>query len=129
MKLLLVEDYPSIQDIYQEVFQNAGHHVDLVGDGEQALKKLKHETYDLILLDILLPNVDGLEFLHELKKRSEKMPKILVLSDFDKPSLVEEVKQMGVLDYLIKVEYTPQELVGLLEKYDSGELPKSEPDS
>lgn len=127
MRFLLVEDYPSIQDIYKEVFEGHGHSVEVVNDGEQALKKLETETYDLIGLDILLPNMDGVEFLKALKAKSDKLPKILVLSDFDKPELVEEVKAMGVLDYLIKVEYTPQELVKLMEKYATGKLPKPKP--
>ncbi|HEX9594800.1 MAG TPA: response regulator [Candidatus Saccharimonadales bacterium] len=123
MKFLLVEDYPSIQEIYKEVFEDRGHKVDVCSDGRVALAMLDANKYDLIALDILLPRVGGVEFLDKLKKQYKPMPKVLVLSDFDKPDLVKKVKSMGVLDYLIKAEYTPGELVELLEKYASGKLP------
>ncbi|HEX9679765.1 MAG TPA: response regulator [Candidatus Saccharimonadales bacterium] len=123
MKFLLVEDYPSIQDIYREVIEDNNHKVDVVSDGEAALKKLKDNTYDLIILDILLPKVDGLEFMKRLVARPGDRPKVLALSDFDKPELVKEMRQLGVVDYLIKVNYTPHQLVKLLEMYASGELP------
>ena len=126
MKFLLVEDYPSIQEIYKEVFEDKGHQVDVCSDGRIALAKLDANKYDLIALDILLPKVGGVEFLKKLKKDFKPMPKVLVLSDFDKPDLVEQVKSMGVVGYLIKAEYTPSQLVSLLEKYATDELPRDD---
>lgn len=125
MRFLLIEDYPSIQEIYKEVFENRGHEVDICSDGRIALAKLDANKYDLITLDILLPRVGGVEFLQKLKQQFKPMPKVVVLSDFDKPDLVRKVKSMGVLDYLLKADYTPKELVAMLEQYAAGKLPKT----
>lgn len=116
MKVLLIEDYPSIQTIYEEGFKTAGHDLEVVADGDEALKSLKKNDYDLVLLDLLLPNVDGMELLRKLEAADRSLDNIVVLSDFDKPELIEECKQLGVRDFLVKVEYTPKELIEVLEK-------------
>jgi DNA-binding response OmpR family regulator len=113
-KILYVEDYPVIQTMYTDVLKTAGFDVDSVGDGKEALEKVKDNEYDLILLDLLLPQVTGVEFLREFTKKDTKTL-VAVLTDFDKPETVEEVKSLGVKHYWIKVENTPHLLAQRVE--------------
>lgn len=114
--ILYVEDYPVIQQMYHDVLKSHGFEVDVANDGKQALAKLAENTYDIVLLDLLLPEVTGVEFLRELRKGTHKDQAVIVLSDFDKPEMVEEVKQLGVKYYWIKVENTPHLLAERLER-------------
>lgn len=104
--ILYVEDYPVIQTMYTEALKSAGFEVDAVNDGKLALAKLADNTYDIILLDLLLPQVTGVEFLREFTKQNNQAT-VVVLTDFDKPETVQEVKNLGVTHYWIKVENTP----------------------
>lgn len=113
-KVLYVEDYPVIQTLYTDVLQAKGFEVDAVNDGKAALAKLADNEYDVVLLDLLLPNVTGIEFLHEYTK-THNADNVVVLTDFDKPETVEEVKTLGVKHYWIKVENTPHLLAQRLE--------------
>jgi two-component system cell cycle response regulator len=113
-RILYVEDYPVIQTMYSEVLKTAGFDVDSVGDGKAALAKVKENKYDLILLDLLLPHTTGVEFLKEFKQLGNDA-QVVVLTDFDKPETVEEVKNLGVQHYWIKVENTPHLLAQRLE--------------
>jgi two-component system cell cycle response regulator len=113
-RILYVEDYPVIQTMYSEVLKTAGFDVDSVGDGKAALAKVKENKYDLILLDLLLPHTTGVEFLKEFTQTGNDA-QVVVLTDFDKPETVEEVKNLGVQHYWIKVENTPHLLAQRLE--------------
>jgi DNA-binding response OmpR family regulator len=109
MRILYVEDYPVIQTMYTDVLRADGFEVDAVNDGGLALAKLADNEYDVILLDLLLPHVTGIEFLREFTKTPNRAT-VVVLTDFDKPETVKEVKDLGVKHYWIKVDNTPHAL-------------------
>jgi DNA-binding NarL/FixJ family response regulator len=93
--------------------------VDVASDGKDALEKIKNSRYDIILLDLLLPQVSGVEFLREYQKGSHKQDtktKVVVLSDFDNPETRKEVHALGVHEYWIKVENTPYALIERMQK-------------
>jgi DNA-binding response OmpR family regulator len=112
--ILYVEDYPVVQTMYTESIEAAGFDVDAVNDGKLALEKLSNNEYDLILLDLLLPQVTGVEFLREFVKKNSKSI-VVVLTDFDKPETVKEVMNLGVKYYWIKVDNTPHLLAKRLQ--------------
>lgn len=117
-RVLYVEDYPVVQIMYVEVLQKH-FEVDVANDGREALEKIKLQHYDVILLDLLLPNVTGMQFLREYSKGEHKQDDtthVIVLSDFDNPDTQKEVAAFGVRDYWIKVENTPYLLVEKLQK-------------
>lgn len=117
-RILYIEDYPVVQIMYLEVLRKH-FSVDAVSDGKDALQKVKENHYDAILLDLLLPNVTGVEFLREYAKGGHKQDSkthIVVLSDFDNPTTQKEVTALGVKDYWIKVENTPYVVVEKLNK-------------
>jgi DNA-binding response OmpR family regulator len=114
LMVLMVEDFPVMQKFYKDALEKAGHQLDIAGDGQQALEKVRQNTYDVILLDMLLPNMNGIEFLEQYQDRPSST-RIIILSDFSEPSRIERAKELGVSDYLIKSDYPPSELVKKLD--------------
>lgn len=117
-KILFVEDDPFLIEIYSTKLKGAGFSVLVAVDGEEALRKTEDEKPDLILLDIVLPNVDGWEFLRKIGKKEEliKGLKIVVLSNLGQKTDVEKGLELGAIKYLIKAHYTPSEVVEEIEK-------------
>jgi CheY-like chemotaxis protein len=112
-RILYIEDYPIIQEIYVRVLRDNDFDVDVVSDGAQALEKAKETTYDVILLDLLLPQTNGIEFLAEYRKNTQGKPnktKVIVLTDFDNPETMKQVQDLGIDDFWVKVENTPHAL-------------------
>lgn len=119
LHILYVEDYPVVQQMYVDVLHKYGYSVDVASDGNEALTKVKGNDYDLILLDLLLPQMSGIEFLEkyrELASPDKKQAKVIVLSDFDNPDTVKKAEELHVDDYWIKVENTPYLLVEKIEQ-------------
>lgn len=112
-KILFIEDDPFLIEIYSTKLKDAGFSVVIAVDGEEGLKKLEDDTPDLILLDIVLPNVDGWEFLRKISKEKElvKNLKIIILSNLGQKTDVEKGLDLGAVKYLIKAHYTPSEVV------------------
>ena len=117
-RILYIEDYPIVQMIYVEVLRKH-FDVDVASDGKEALEKIKTNKYDVVLLDLLLPQVSGVELLREYNKgghMQDEKTRVIVLSDFDNPATMKEVEALGVKDYWIKVENTPHALVDRLQE-------------
>src|SRR5687768_15034477 len=111
--VLLIEDYPVIQELYGDALRKHGFTVDIANDGSVALEMAKKKEYDFILLDLLLPQVSGIDFLERYKKQS-KETQIIVLSDFAYPNTVEKAFKQGASNYWIKAENAPSILVDKL---------------
>lgn len=115
-RVLLVEDFPIIQNLYSKPLKSHGYEVDIANDGAAALELVATNTYDFILLDLLLPNVNGIQFLEEFTNRP-KQTKIIVLSDFNEEKTAQKAKKLGVKAYMIKAENTPSQLINKLDKF------------
>ena len=76
-RILVVEDEPGLRELYKLELEEVGHQVMLCGDGETAVAAARNEGFDLVVLDIKLPRIDGTEVLHELKKQNRDLPVIL----------------------------------------------------
>lgn len=116
-RVLMVEDFPVMQKFYKSALEQAGYTLDVANDGEDALRMVGAGDYDIILLDMLLPNVNGIEFLERFTARPPQT-KIIVLSDFTDESRIERARELGVSDYLVKSDYPPSELVKKLDDLD-----------
>lgn len=112
MKVLLVEDDPFIRDIYQVKFSQEGFEVFAVDNGIKALDKLKQVIPNIILLDIIMPYMDGVETLKNIKSNEnwKKIP-IIMLTNISEKEKINESEQYGVDGYLIKSQFTPSEVV------------------
>ena len=111
-RILLVEDDPFLIDIYTTKIKEFGFMIDIVQDGDDALRKIKEEPPDLVLLDIVLPTVNGWEILKEIRRSNHlKNLKVIILSNLGEKREVERGLKSGADKYLIKAQYTPSEVV------------------
>ena len=109
--ILLVEDDPFLIDIYATKFKEAGFEVSVAEDGEDALRKIQEKKPDLLLLDIVLPRMDGWEMLEKIKNQNLKGFKIVVLSNLGQKDNIERGIRLGADKYLVKAHLTPGEVV------------------
>ena len=115
--ILLVEDDSFLSNIYAIKLKEAGFDVDIAVDGEDALRRLKSKKPEVLLLDIVLPNIDGWEVLRKIKKEeSLNGLKIVVLSNLGQKEEAEKGFLLGASKYLIKAHYTPSEVVKEVEE-------------
>lgn len=109
--ILLVEDDPFMIDIYATKLKEVGFGVESAINGEEALKKIKEKKPDLLILDIVLPEITGFEFLKKIKSipQFEDLP-VIILSNLGQKKEVEKGLKLGAIKYLIKAHYTPSEV-------------------
>ena len=101
MRLLVVEDEKKLCDMIAKSLHQSGYEVDVCNDGEEALDMIYAEMYDLIVLDLNLPGVDGMEILRELRKEDEET-KVLILSARSQIADKIEGLDAGANDYMEK---------------------------
>ncbi len=118
-RLLIVEDEITASKAIERKFGNSGFETTVAVNGEEALKKLETETFDMILLDLLIPKVDGYDVLKELQNRNNKTP-VIVLTNLGAEADIERTKELGARQHFVKsmtpmkqVVQTVQELLGL----------------
>lgn len=110
-KILLVEDDPMQVAMYEVELSNHGWQVSSAKNGQTALEMIKKELPDLVLLDLLLPDLDGKEVLKQIKSNPfSKDLKVMILSNYKKAGLAEECKALGALDFWLKSNYLPKEI-------------------
>ena len=111
-KVLLVEDDPDQILIYQSKFELEGFFLIVADNYRDAIKFALYDKPDLIMLDLLLGNENGLDVLDELKKNPEtnKIP-VIVFTNFDTEETKDKAFKLGAIDYLVKAQVTPGEIV------------------
>ena len=115
-KILIVEDYPSLQKIYSMSLSDAGHQVTIASNGDEAAKSAAANKPDIILLDLLMPKTNGLDFLRSYDVKQHPDTKVIVFSNMDTPGLKQQVLDLGVGHYLTKADFSPTELLAIIEK-------------
>ena len=113
--ILIVEDDPTLSEMYQEKFKMAGYEVTCAFSGKEGLGSLKKKKADIILLDILMPEINGFEMLKKMKmdRKLREIPVILLTnlgeSKIDMDS--DLTRALGVKGYLIKTKHTPDDVL------------------
>lgn len=120
-RIMLVEDDVFIRDIYETKLKQENFEVMMAEHGLDAFKKLDNFLPDLVLLDIVMPYMDGMDFLKAFRKEDKyKNIPVIMLSNLSDKERVTDAKNLGIGDYLIKSHFTPSEVVekinALLEK-------------
>lgn len=111
-KILLVEDDTFILEMYATKLLNFGYDVVTAMDGSEALKVAKEKRPDFILLDLVLPSMDGFEVLKELKSMPDtKSIPVVLLTNLGERRDVAQGLKLGADDYLIKAHFTPSEVI------------------
>ncbi len=117
-KILIVEDDFYISDIYERSFKAASYDVDTAGDGEVAIQKAKNNEYDLILLDIMLPKITGIEVLRTLRLKGANTEETLIfmITNLGQDNIISEAFKIGADGYFIKARLNPNEIVNEINK-------------
>lgn len=116
-KILIIDDEPIVQKVLSDELSIEGFMVIGALDGESGLKKVSKERPDLILLDIIMPKMDGISVLKSLKENpaTKEIP-IIVLTNLREGEAVSISKKSGVLDYLVKADYSVSQLIDRIKK-------------
>jgi len=116
-KILLIEDDPFLVDIYSTKLKEVGYSVIAIKEGKEIMKILREEKPDLILLDIVLPYIDGWQILKEIKRKEDfRDIKVIILSNLSQKEDIEKGLKMGADRFLVKAHYTPSEIVEEIKK-------------
>ena len=125
-KILLVEDEDLIRELYARQLTKAGFIVKNAVDGNSAIQQLSTDTFDLILLDIMLPGMNGLQLLREFKTQNPNSTMIVILlTNLGQEAVIKEGFELGAQAYLIKASYTPDQVVTEVKNALSGGQPQT----
>lgn len=113
-KILIVEDDKTLSRAYQLILTKEKHDVRTAGNGKEALAVLKDFEPEIILLDLLMPEVDGIEFLEAYDLEKHKDVKVVILSNVGDDKKVKEALKLGAARYIVKAHATPDELARLV---------------
>lgn len=114
--ILLIEDDRDLRSVYTMILRSQGYRVETANDGMAALIKLKDFTPDLILLDYLMPRMDGKTFLQNYDAGDFPDTKIVIATNISDQHTVDELKELGAYKTIIKANLSPSELLALVEK-------------
>ena len=111
-KVLIIEDDKFLRELIGQKLLKEGYDIAEAVDGEKGIKSAKDEKPDLILLDLILPGMDGFEVLIKIKEDSKtaQIP-VIILSNLGQKDEIEKGLKMGATDYLIKAHFTPGEII------------------
>ncbi|MGD8744245.1 MAG: response regulator [Candidatus Woesebacteria bacterium] len=117
-KLLLIEDDVMLVNMYKAKFVNEGYEIESATDGKNGLALVPQVNPDLVILDLMLPRLSGIEVLEELKK-DEKLKNIpvVVLTNLSEEKETQKALELGADGYLVKADLTPSQLVEKIKEY------------
>ncbi len=116
-KVLCIEDERFITELYTRALQKGGYQVDAIADGKEALAAAQTNQYDIILLDLMIPSLTGIEILRVLRDPARVPPiraKIIITTNLEQREDVRADIEKQADGYLVKAEFTPHELVDFL---------------
>jgi DNA-binding response OmpR family regulator len=119
LTVLCIEDEHFISELYARALTTAGYEVTIIGDGQVALEAAMSKQFDIILLDIMLPTMNGIEILQRLRDPAVPNPqkaKIIITTNLDQEEQTRARIEKEADGYLIKAEITPRELVAYLKQ-------------
>ena len=110
--ILIIEDDKFLRELIVRKLKDEKYQIVEASDGEEGLEKAKKEIPDLVLLDLILPGIDGFEVLSRIKEEHalSSVP-VIILSNLGQREEVEKGLKMGAVDYLIKAHFTPGEII------------------
>lgn len=119
-KVLIIEDEDALASVLLAKFKLEKFDVQVAGNGLEGLEKIKSWQPDLILLDIIMPKMNGYEVLEELQKNNNTIP-IIIISNSGQDVELEKIKKLGANDYIIKTQINPEEVVAKVRNVLGGE--------
>ncbi len=116
-RVLCVEDEHFISELYARAFTKGGYQIDVESDGQKALEKAQTDAYDVILLDLMVPTIDGIQILRKLRDPAATphlKAKIIIITNLEQRDEVRADIERQADGYIVKAEITPHELVDFL---------------
>ncbi|OHA02893.1 MAG: hypothetical protein A3J58_02335 [Candidatus Sungbacteria bacterium RIFCSPHIGHO2_02_FULL_52_23] len=114
-KILIIDDDPFIADMYVLKFKDEQFEIETARNGKDGLKKIDEYKPDVILLDVVMPDMDGFQVLEEIRKKNVPQ-KIILLTNLGQKEDVERGLALGASDYVVKAHFTPSEVVERVRK-------------
>lgn len=115
-KIIIVEDEEALATVLEAKLSKEGYDVAVENNGEDGFNKIKSWQPDLILLDIVMPKMDGYEVLESLNRDNIKTP-VIIISNSGQPVEIEKTTKLGAVDHLIKTQFDPAEVVEKVHNY------------
>jgi len=115
-KILIIEDYPNLLKLYKEEFESRDFDVALATNGTEGLELARAQDFDVILLDLMLPEMNGFDFLTAYSPARHPRVKIIILSNIYSHELVNTALQLGAHQYLLKANITPQRISKIVQQ-------------
>jgi len=117
-KILIVDDDDFLLDLYAIKFKEAGFLVDIAKNGEEAIERVKQSSPDIMLLDVVMPKMDGFEVLRIMKEQNiVPHTHIVLLSNLGQKEDIDRGLKLGARDYIIKAQFTPSEVVAKVKSF------------
>lgn len=114
----MIEDDPLVSRMYTKVFRFEGIEVEVANDGEEGIAKAKEISPDLIFCDVMMPKMNGIQVLEELKGHEEtKQIPVIMLTNLSGTHDAETAVQKGAAGYMVKSEYKPKEIAAKAKEY------------
>ena len=114
-KILIVEDDKALNEAYRLILTKEGHTIETAFNGEEGLGKVEQFKPEIILLDMLMPKMDGLGFLRNFDAhKTHKDIQVIILSNLDMEKQIQEAMELGAARYIIKAHMSPSELAVLI---------------
>jgi DNA-binding response OmpR family regulator len=115
--ILCIEDERFIGELYRRALEKAGYEVTIIADGQEGLNAILSEKYDIVLLDIMIPQILGIDVLQEVRARKPDLrAKIIITTNLEQDDKVRASIENNADGYLIKAEVTPRELVSYIQQ-------------
>lgn len=113
-KILIVEDESTLRDSYELILSTEPYEIRAATNGAEALRLCKETAFDLILLDLMMPIMNGIEFLKQYLKDADKIPKIVVLSNLSSGEELNAALKLGAHKNFVKSNLSPRQLVSMV---------------
>ncbi|MBU1015094.1 response regulator transcription factor [Patescibacteria group bacterium] len=117
-RVLLIEDEELISALLAKKLSEGGYDVTVAGDGEEGIVKAKMQNPDIVLLDMMLPRMNGLEVLQEMRDDADlRDTPVIIISNSGQPVEIEAVRKLGAKDWLVKTNFDPGEVLEKVRSY------------
>ena len=115
-KILIAEDEKAIAQVLENKLNSSGFSAKVVSNGEEAIKELINEKYDLVLLDLMMPKINGYGVLDNMKKRNDQT-NVVVLSNLGQEEEHQKALNAGAKDYIVKSSTKLSDVIKKIESY------------
>jgi CheY-like chemotaxis protein len=120
-KITVIEDDPLMSRMYQKIFTFEGYEVEMAGDGQEGLEKVRANKPTVVLLDVMMPKMNGIEVLEKLKADPEtKSIPVIMLTNLAGQADAETALAKGAVKYIIKSEHDPKQVADMVKEILAG---------